>query len=98
MTIVKDFFKTFEIFIEKSVKLTEGLKVSYKWLQKTLLNQKLKKIIKQEMLNVKNIDDNFATKNVPKKIKKVKKKIIKAPDESFKILLNSNTKLQNQRK
>ena len=40
------------------------------------------------MLNVKNIDDNFATKNVPKKIKKVKKKIIKAPDESFKILLN----------
>ena len=88
MTIVKDFFKTFEIFIEKSVKLTEGLKVSYKWLQKTLLNQKLKKIIKQEMLNVKNIDDNFATKNVPKKIKKVKKKIIKAPDESFKILLN----------
>jgi 1-phosphatidylinositol-4-phosphate 5-kinase len=88
MTIVKDFFKTFEIFIEKSVKLTEGLKVSYKWLQKTLLNQKLKKIMKQEMLNVKNIDDNFATKNVPKKIKKVKKKIIKAPDESFKILLN----------
>ena len=73
MTVVKDFFKSFEIFIKKSVKLTEGLKVSYNWLQKTILNQKLKKILKQEILNVKNIDDKFATKNAPKKIKKVKK-------------------------
>ena len=33
-------------------------------------------------------NDKFSTANVPAKMRKVQKKIIKAPDDSFKILLN----------
>ena len=82
----------------RSQEILMNIKASYNWIKKDFLNTKLtKQKLKSNYNNNYNSsylntfsskEIKFSTTNVPTKIRKVKKKIIKAPDESFIILLN----------
>ena len=74
--------------METSYNVMQNLEESYRWIKKNYLSPTIKKIKHTQEQKKRNSD--FATQNIPKtKIIKPKKQyLIKAPDYSFKILLN----------
>lgn len=82
------FLKCIGTFMETSYNVMQNLEESYRWIKKNYLSPTIKKIKHTQEQKKRNSD--FATQNIPKtKIIKPKKQyLIKAPDYSFKILLN----------
>ena len=86
-----EFFKSLGKMMLRSQEILLNINSSYNWIKKEFLNSKLKKQKLKSNNFIRTFSNNenkFSTTNVPQKIRKVKKKIIKAPDESFIILLN----------
>ena len=86
--LIKKFLKAITIFLENAKDTITNIQESYHYICESYLNSHIKKILKLNEKTKKGRNDTFSTANVPKKMRKVQKKIIKAPDESFKILLN----------
>ena len=86
--LIKGFLNGLKDFVENAKDTILNIQVSYHYICESYLNSHIKKLLKlNEKTKIKSYD-KFATENVPAKIRKVKKQIIKAPDQSFKILLN----------
>ena len=81
------FFLSMKEFIENAKETITSIHACYRWISESYLNSHIKRIVKTNQ-NKKENNDKFTTQNVNAKMRKVKKKIIKAPDQSFKILLN----------
>ena len=80
------FLNSLKIFINSVKNTITNIQICYNWINENYLNSHIKKILK---IQNKNKIDKFDTHNINAKMKnKIKKKIIKAPDQSFKILLN----------
>ena len=86
--LIKKFLKAITIFLENAKETITNIQESYHYICESYLNSHIKKILKLNEKTKKGKNDKFSTANVPAKMRKVKKQIIKAPDESFKILLN----------
>ena len=85
---VKSFLKCLGTFVETSYNVMQNIEESYRWIKKNYLSPIIKKI-KHSKQKKKNTESQFATQNIPKKMVKPKKQyLIRAPDNSFKILLN----------
>ena len=84
---LRQFLFSVKLFIENAKETIINIQESYYWISENYLNSHINKILKAN--NKEKIETKFVTKNINAKLRKnVKKKIIKAPDESFKILLN----------
>ena len=84
---LRRFLFSVKLFIENAKETIINIQESYYWISENYLNSHINKILKAN--NKEKIETKFVTKNINAKLRKnVKKKIIKAPDESFKILLN----------
>ena len=84
---LRQFLFYVKLFIKKKKETIINIQESYYWISENYLNSHINKILKAN--NKEKIETKFVTKNINAKLRKnVKKKIIKAPDESFKILLN----------
>ena len=86
--LIKKFLKAIKNFLENAKETIINIQESYHYICETYLNSHIKKILKLNEKTKKEKNDKFSTANVPAKMRKVQKKIIKAPDDSFKILLN----------
>ena len=79
------------VAIEDALDVCTTISSCYKWIGDNYLESQIKKVIKEAKLKEKQKEDKEKygnIGNVPKKIVPAKKKIIRASDQSFKLLLN----------
>ena len=79
------------VAIENALDVCQTLSSCYKWIGENYLESQIKKVIKEAKLKEKAKEDKEKygnIGNVPKKETPAKKKIIRASDQSFKLLLN----------
>ena len=79
------------VAIENALDVCQTLSSCYKWIGENYLESQIKKVIKEAKLKEKAKEDKEKygnIGNVPKKVSPAKKKIIRASDQSFKLLLN----------
>ena len=79
------------VAIENALDVCTTISSCYKWIGDNYLESQIKKVIKEAKLKEKQKEDKEKygnIGNVPKKIVPAKKKIIRASDQSFKLLLN----------
>ena len=83
---IKNFLLSLKLCIENVKDTSTTIEVCFRWISESYLNSHIKRILKTK--NKEKIDQLVPINKNRKMKKKVKKKIIKAPDQSFKILLN----------
>ena len=79
------------VAIENALDVCQTISSCYKWIGENYLESQIKKVIKEAKLKEKQKEDKEKygnIGNVPKKVTPAKKKIIRASDQSFKLLLN----------
>ena len=79
------------VAIENALDVCTTISSCYNWIGQNYLESQIKKVIKEAKLKEKQKQDKEKygnIGNVPKKINPAKKKIIRASDQSFKLLLN----------
>ena len=79
------------VAIENAMDVCQTISSCYKWIGENYLESQIKKVIKEAKLKEKQKEDKEKygnIGNVPKKVTPAKKKIIRASDQSFKLLLN----------
>ena len=79
------------VAIENALDVCQTISSCYKWVGENYLDSQIKKVIKEAKLKEKQKEDKEKygnIGNVPKKVTPAKKKIIRASDQSFKLLLN----------
>ena len=79
------------VAIENALDVCQTIASCYKWVGENYLESQIKKVIKEAKLKEKQKEDKEKygnIGNVPKKETPAKKKIIRASDQSFKLLLN----------
>ena len=79
------------VAIENALDVCQTITSCYKWVGENYLDSQIKKVIKEAKLKEKQKEDKEKygnIGNVPKKVTPAKKKIIRASDQSFKLLLN----------
>ena len=79
------------VAIENALDVCTTISSCYKWIGDNYLESQIKKVIKEAKLKEKQKEDKEKygnIGNVPKKVNPAKKKIIRASDQSFKLLLN----------
>ena len=79
------------VAIENALDVCQTISSCYKWVGENYLESQIKKVIKEAKLKEKQKEDKEKygnIGNVPKKEAPAKKKIIRASDQSFKLLLN----------
>ena len=79
------------VAIEDALDVCTTISSCYKWIGDNYLESQIKKVIKEAKLKEKQKEDKEKygnIGNVPKKVVPAKKKIIRASDQSFKLLLN----------
>ena len=79
------------VAIENALDVCQTISSCYKWVGENYLDSQIKKVIKEAKLKEKQKEDKEKygnIGNVPKKETPAKKKIIRASDQSFKLLLN----------
>ena len=79
------------VAIENALDVCTTISSCYKWIGQNYLESQIKKVIKEAKLKEKQKQDKEKygnIGNVPKKVNPAKKKIIRASDQSFKLLLN----------
>ena len=79
------------VAIENALDVCQTISSCYKWVGENYLDSQIKKVIKEAKLKEKQKEDKEKygnIGNVPKKDTPAKKKIIRASDQSFKLLLN----------
>ena len=85
-TDFKNFLISLKIFINSAKDTINNIQVCYNWISESYLKSHIKKNLNSEK---KNKINTYVTQNKNTRIRnKIKKKIIKVPDQSFKILLN----------
>ena len=83
---IKQFLLSLKLCIENAKDTSTTIEVCFHWISESYLNSHIKRILKTK--NKEKLDQLAPINKNRKMKKKIKKKIIKAPDQSFKILLN----------